>query len=97
MTVTSLQAQLATANSIETSAILDLFGVAADANVADGARNVAQSEIQAAIGRVGTADTDVLNAQVKFGEGVAAQGNGDFNRAFVRFRQAYGDAHLTLR
>jgi hypothetical protein len=97
MTVTSLQAQLATANNIETSAILDLFGAAADANVAAGSRDVAQSEIQAAIGRVGPADPDVLNAQVKFDQGVAAQTAGDYTRAFVRFRQSYGDAHLGVR
>jgi hypothetical protein len=96
LTVTALQAQVSTAMAIESSAILDLFGLKADANVATGARDVAYGQIQAARGAVGGANLDLQHAMARFAEGTDAQSAGDYTRAFVRFRQAYGDASLAL-
>src|SRR5207245_1597901 len=94
--IQSLESQLATANvtiadqaATITSLITDVFGGRPDANVAAAARDAAQTEIQAAIAKVGAADPRVVRAQRKFNEGLGALAEGDISRAVTEFRQAF--------
>lgn len=91
-----LEAKLAVANAMIAtqkatirSLVRTVFNLPPDANVANSARDEAETLLAQATGVAGLADERIMNAERKLDKGIAALARADFKEAVNAFREAF--------
>jgi len=93
----TLQTQTLAQGDTILSLVHESFGLAADANAAGAARDVAEAQLSAAIAAAGPRDPQVRLAQLKFTTALSEVGAGQYDAAVRDFREVYMAAQRARR